>query len=201
MSYQTSVGKRVKAVLVIDNAPWHNRLTEDTMPPKRSWRKELIVGWLRRQNVPVPIKATKAELLELAFDNLPAKRYVVDEVAAKHNIDILRSVVSIRKISRFDLSIHSLPVKHCMFNPIELAWAGLKDYVRDNNTGFRLSDVRRLAQQWMTLLDAPTAAAYVDHTRNIEETYKNSDRFTEQIEEEIIDDDEEVDSGAEETPT
>ncbi|CAF4345616.1 unnamed protein product [Rotaria sp. Silwood2] len=29
-----------KIVLVIDNAPWHNRLTNDTMPPKRSWQKE-----------------------------------------------------------------------------------------------------------------------------------------------------------------
>ena len=42
----------------------------------------MIIEWLKRHSVSVPIKATKAELLELVFDNLPEKRYVVDEVAA-----------------------------------------------------------------------------------------------------------------------
>ncbi len=82
-------------VLVLDNATWHNRLTEDTMPPKRSWRKELISDWLRHHRVSVPIKATKSVLLQLAFANLPEKRYVVDEAAAVYNIKILRSVVPI----------------------------------------------------------------------------------------------------------
>jgi hypothetical protein len=35
------------------------------------------------------VKATKAELLVLAFDNLPPKRYVVDEAAKKYDVDIL----------------------------------------------------------------------------------------------------------------
>jgi len=60
------------------------------MPAKRSWRKEMIIEWLKRHSVSVPVKATKAEPLELVFDNLPEKRYVVDEAAAKYNIKILR---------------------------------------------------------------------------------------------------------------
>jgi hypothetical protein len=90
----TFIGKDAKVLLVLDNAPWHNRLTEDTMPPKRSWRKELICDWLRHHRVPIPTKATKAVLLQLAFANLPEKRYVVDEAAAAYNVDILRSVVT-----------------------------------------------------------------------------------------------------------
>ena len=78
-----------------------------------------------------------------------------------------------------------------MFNPIELAWAGLKNYVREHNTNFRLSNVRNLTQTWMASLDASTAASYLDHARNIETTFKKSDRFTEQIEEQIIDDEDE----------
>ena len=50
----------------------------------------MIIDWLKRRSVSVPVKATKAELLELAFGNLPEKRYVVDEPAAKYNIKILR---------------------------------------------------------------------------------------------------------------
>jgi hypothetical protein len=90
-----------------------------------------------------------------------------------------------------------------MFNPIELAWAGLKSYVREHNINFRLSDVRNLTQTWMTSLDASTATSYIDHAQNIENTFKKSDRFTEQIEEQIVDDDDEeeneLDSEEEET--
>ena len=81
-----------------------------------------------------------------------------------------------------------------MFNPIELAWAGLKSYVREHNTNFRLSDVRNLTQTWMASLDASTATSYIDHAQNIENTFKKSDRFTEQIEEQIVDDDDEEDN-------
>jgi hypothetical protein len=75
-----------------------------------------------------------------------------------------------------------------MINPIELAWAGLKNYVREHNTSFRLSDVRALTQTWMNSLDTATAASCLDHAQDIENTFKKSDCFTEQIEEQIIDD-------------
>jgi hypothetical protein len=91
------LGNHTKVFLVLDNATWHNRLTEDTMPPKRSWRKELIIDWLKRNRVSIPIKATKAVLLQIAFANLPEKRYVVDEVAMEYNINILRLVATIVK--------------------------------------------------------------------------------------------------------
>ena len=76
--------------IVLNNATWHNRLTEETTPLKRSWSKKLIIDWLRRHNIPLPINATKAELIELALSNLPEKRYIIDELAAKHSIAVLR---------------------------------------------------------------------------------------------------------------
>jgi len=85
-----------------------------------------------------------------------------------------------------------------MFNTIELAWAGLKTYVHENNTNFRLTDVRNSAQEWMASLDASTANSYIHHVRNIENTFKKSDNFTEFVEEQIIDDEDDVDSEAEE---
>ncbi|CAF1170090.1 unnamed protein product [Rotaria sordida] len=173
--------QHVKIVLIIDNATWHNQLTEDTIPPKRAWRKDLAVQWLINHNIRVPFKATKAELLMLAFDKLPPKRYLVDEAAKKYNVDILR-----------------LPVKHCRLNPIELAWAGLKNYVRDKNVNCSLSDVGHLAYEWMTSLSRTTSIGYINETRKIEDTFKKSDRVIEEIEEELVDEGEKVDSVEEE---
>ena len=45
----------------------------------------------------------------------------------------------------------------------------------------------------MTALDAFTAVSYLSHVQSIEATFKKSDRFTEEIEEHIIDDDNEDD--------
>lgn len=87
------------------------------------------------------------------------------------------------------LFIRRLPVKHCMLNPIELAWSGLKNFVRKNNTKFQLTDVRRLAVQWMSSLTAVQSAEYINHVFKIEETFKKSDKFIEQIEEDLVDDD------------
>ncbi|CAF1111355.1 unnamed protein product [Rotaria sordida] len=84
-------GKYTKIVFVINNAPWHNRLTNDTMPPKRSWRKEYIIQWLNAHNINIPVKAAKTELLEIPMKNLPEKRYEIDEAAKKYNVDILRN--------------------------------------------------------------------------------------------------------------
>jgi gamma-glutamylcysteine synthetase len=80
-----------------------------------------------------------------------------------------------------------------MLNPIELGWAGLKNYVRDKNVNFSLNDVGHLAYQWMTSLSRETAIGYINQTpRKIEDVFKKSDRFTEEIEEQVVDEEEEV---------
>jgi len=89
-SIHSFLGKGATVTLILDNATWHNRLTEEKMPPKRLWKKQMIINWLDKHDLPFSDNMTKAELLELAFDNLPPKRYVVDEVAAKHDVQILR---------------------------------------------------------------------------------------------------------------
>lgn len=81
-----------------------------------------------------------------------------------------------------------------MLNPIELAWSGLKNYVRKSNTDFRLNEVRNLSLKWIHSLTADSATAYIDHVLKIEATFKKSDRFIEQIEEDLEDEEEDVDS-------
>ena len=77
-------------MIVLDNATRHNRLTDEATPPKRPWRKEPIIEWLRRHNVSLPVKATKATLTKHILSDLPEKRYVTDELATKYSITVMR---------------------------------------------------------------------------------------------------------------
>jgi hypothetical protein len=43
--------------------------------------------------IAVSVKATKTKVLELAFDNLQRKRYAIDEIARKYNVDKSRLFV------------------------------------------------------------------------------------------------------------
>ncbi|CAF4177646.1 unnamed protein product, partial [Rotaria sordida] len=33
-------GKTTKIAIIIDNAKWHNKLTTESKPPKRAWKKQ-----------------------------------------------------------------------------------------------------------------------------------------------------------------
>lgn len=85
-----SLGKYAKIALVIDNAPWHNELTNDSIPPKRSWWKENVKQCLDTHNITVLVRDSKAELFEIVMKNLPEQRYETDEAAKNYNVHILR---------------------------------------------------------------------------------------------------------------
>ncbi|CAF4321303.1 unnamed protein product [Didymodactylos carnosus] len=94
---------------IIDNATWHNVLCDDAKPPKRAWRKDQLQQWLDNHRIQWVPRLSKAELLQLAFENVPPKRYVSNAIARAFDVEVLR-----------------LPIKYCVLNPIELAWAQLK---------------------------------------------------------------------------
>ncbi|CAF1111372.1 unnamed protein product [Rotaria sordida] len=162
------LGKYTKIVFVIDNAPWHNRLTNDPMPSKRSWRKEYIIQWLNAHSINVPVKAVIAELLEIAMKNLPEKRYEIDEVAKNYNVDILR-----------------LPIKHCMLNPVELAWA-------DFDNGWKLCepseefDLYQNDQHSCGVHLLTQAKAYINHEQHKPIPQDEINLYRHQIAEEIL---------------
>lgn len=65
----------------------------------------------------------------------------------------------------------------------------MKAYVRDNNTSFRLSDIERLASEWIAAVDPPTAKSYFSHVLEHEIMFKQADAHAEELEEQLIDDD------------
>ena len=96
------------SVIVIDNAPYHSKNTENY--PISKWRKQQFVDWLREKNITFPDKALTAELWTLVRserEKFPDK--VMETVAKEYRHEIL-----------------PLPPYHCELNPIELAWAAEK---------------------------------------------------------------------------
>ncbi|CAF4100217.1 unnamed protein product [Rotaria sp. Silwood1] len=136
---------------------------DDAKPPKRSWRKDQIQRWLDEHNIKYDVKLKKSELLEIAFANIPPKRYKTNAAANAFNVELIR-----------------LPIKHCTLNPIELAWAQLKAYVRTHNTNFRLNDIRSFCQEYIAALDDETSRQFLDHVRKVEEQFRLADDFVEQ---------------------
>ena len=61
------LGVFANIAIIIDNATWHNQLTECTKLPKRSWNKQKVIDWLTSHGLDYPDCATKAQLLEIAF--------------------------------------------------------------------------------------------------------------------------------------
>ncbi|CAF4571633.1 unnamed protein product, partial [Rotaria sp. Silwood2] len=84
-------GNARSITIIIDNASWHREVTDDTKPPQRSWRKQMTANWLDDHNILYVDDISKAELLQLAYENLPKKKYKVDEEAKMYRINILHT--------------------------------------------------------------------------------------------------------------
>jgi transposase len=169
-----------KICIIIDNAPWHNELTEETKMPKRAWVRARVIQWLEDHQVPYLDVYTKAELLELANAYSPRKIFKTDEAAAKFDVDILR-----------------LPIRHCVLNPIELAWAEMKNFIRNNNVTYTLRDVSVWAKAWMASCDMQMATSFIEHTVKYEQTFKKADAISDERDKAIIEDDVQSESESE----
>ncbi|XP_050065515.1 uncharacterized protein LOC126554479 [Aphis gossypii] len=85
-------------------------------------------------------------------------KYVIDEMVKTHNKDVLR-----------------LPPYHCELNPIELAWSSVKNYVRKNNTTFKLQDVKRLLIEGVQRVDSEMWKNFIKHVVDDEDKLWNMD--------------------------
>ncbi|XP_008181221.1 uncharacterized protein LOC103308857 [Acyrthosiphon pisum] len=115
--------------------------------PTTSWKKNKIAQWLQDKNVEVDKTWLKIELLDKVHQFRPVDKYVIDEEAKKYNKIVLR-----------------LPPYHCELNPIELAWSVVKNYVRHNNTTYKLNDVRQLLIDGVKKVTPEMLANFVKHT-------------------------------------
>ena len=111
------------SVIVLDNASYHNIKTEETVVPNFNQRKVVLQDYLSKHNIPFQPLEIKKQLYEkIKFKKLVSV-FKTDKIANLHGHEVLRT-----------------PVRHCELNPIEL----IKGFVAENNTTFRLKDVKEL---------------------------------------------------------
>ena len=64
-----------------------------------------------------------------------------------------------------------LPPYHCELNPIELAWAQVKRYIKDNNKLFTLAHVKELTFAGFSEVDSDNWKKLIQHTSKVEEKF------------------------------
>jgi len=145
-------------VIVMDNAPYHSMKKEKI--PNTSTKKADILKWLQDKGEVIDRPMVITELLDIVKRIKPQHdKYLIDELAQTHNKKVLR-----------------LPPYHCELNPIELAWANVKDHVKKNNTSYKLNDVKTLLLEGIERVDANNMwRNFVKHTMEEEEKFYNID--------------------------
>lgn len=106
-----------KSVVVLDQASYHKRITDETRNLTTAFRKQEIIDWLVSHKISLPecysefSEMTVPLLLDLARRNKIQPVYQVEKLAQECGKDI---------------KLFWLPVAHCELNPIELIWSAVK---------------------------------------------------------------------------
>ncbi|KAE9544251.1 hypothetical protein AGLY_001430 [Aphis glycines] len=139
------------SVIVMDNAPYHSVRTEKI--PTSSTKKEDIISWLISKNVVIDQKMFKPQLLAKVKEiKGQYMSYVVDNMAKDAGHNILR-----------------LPPYHCELNPIELAWAMVKGYVKQHNTTYKIDDVKLLLNTAIERVTSENWQNFLQHVKTEED--------------------------------
>lgn len=151
------------SVIVLDNAPYHSVKAEKT--PTTAWRKQDIRDWLESKNISAADDLVKAELLHIvSLHKHKYNKYVIDVYAEQNQIAVLR-----------------LPPYHCELNPIELGWAMVKNYVKHNNTTFKMKDVEDLLKKGIERVTPDNWKNFIKKTIDLEKKFWDIDAIVDTL--------------------
>ena len=157
------------SVLVLDNAPYHSMLTEESRCPTSATRKADLVTWLVQRGIAVPVGATRPELLLLCQQHRPEPQYVVDCLIREWGHEVIR-----------------LPPGHPELNAIEQVWGAMKRHVRSSLQRFTRADLQARLEEAKQLATGEVWAAAVRRAKQFEDAYWQTDNIREPAVEPVI---------------
>ena len=113
------------SLIMLDNAKYHNVLTEDTFP-KPTTTKEELRAWLEKNYFSPNNNMLKSELFEKCKELAPKPKRKLDEIAEAHGHTIVRT-----------------PQYHPELQPIETCWAIVKNE-RADNCDFTMENLKKM---------------------------------------------------------
>ncbi len=144
------------SIIVMDNAPYHNILSEHSPPTSQSSKKK-IREWLEQNKVYCRDDCLKPELVEVLAKMAPEPVYAVDEIATAHGHQVLRT-----------------PPYHPELQPIETCWGVVKNYMA-RHCDFTMKNLTRQLDSGFNKVSAKTCTKIIAKVRKIEDEFWASD--------------------------
>ena len=191
-------GKRV--LIVMDNASYHSRLTEDSITPTLSWRKDKLIEYMIKNKLVPPMllpnyttdEEVQAQMIacqargESFVYNTPmytggplptpaeygklTKAVLVAHIPKKQ-----KRYVTNEMCANAGVKLLRLPPYHCEFNPIELVWAKSNAEVAKRNVQYKLNDSMRIMKEEACKCDAEYWTKCETHAMKEEQYVRASD--------------------------
>lgn len=144
------------SLIIMDNASYHKVLAEHSDPTRAS-KKDIIVGWLRKNGVPISDDCLKAELIEIMEKMVPSPTYELDEIAAEKGHKIVRT-----------------PPYHPELQPIEICWGVVKNQIA-RNCDFTMTGLQKQLDDAFDRVTSKTCSGIIKKVRAIEDRFWHED--------------------------
>ena len=145
-----------RSLIILDNARYHNVLTEDRFP-KPFVTKDELRDWLTRNKHPWRDDMLKSELYDESVKHAPAPEFRLDHLAMSQGHKILRT-----------------PQYHPELQPIEACWAVVKNHMADK-CDFTMSGMRKNLPEAFAKVTKTTCSKVIAKVRQREDDYWEND--------------------------
>ena len=151
-----------KSFIIMDNAPYHNILTETSAPTKNS-SKARIYSWLESNGITCSPDCLKSELIEALNKFAIAPTYEVDEIAKERGHEVLRT-----------------PPYHPELQPIEICWGVVKNEV-GRHCDFTMQNLVSQLDLAFSKVTSLTCMKIISKIRSVEDKYWHEDSKSDEI--------------------
>lgn len=156
------------SVVVVDNVSYHNK--EEDPAPSSNARKAEMQSWLHKKQISYDDSMLKPQLYKLIAQSKDRyKKYNLDKILKHHNHDVLR-----------------LPPFHPDLNPIEMAWAAIKQHVSNKIVTWNVNTVMELIEEKANQIGESEWSGFCAKAMEIEDDYRKSDVVIDNLTEEFV---------------